>query len=253
MNICIACCYLFTLLCEVSHGQINYPLNPEPAVPFGTNTADGLISEKQTAEQRSVKLLRSYIQAYSADHKGVQLTDLTEFDHSLGAHEFKSSGRWESIKRQFTFVNVEGHIEDSFDIGPFNGKIILIALSPITQRNSKEPGRYMVIQRGDAFLDIWVTESQLRSFSKWSEVAAKLEAVKALVAKMPPIPSQSPINITSGAMNGTPTAPVSVDSQTQPLPAGKGASWFAWAIGIVTVAAFAFRSWFKTRNEPHSK
>ena len=224
--------------------------NPEPVIEPGTDMNRGREApSRRSPEQALVGQLRSYLEAYVRNGDGQLPTSWDQVEKKLGIGMWESTNEREIIKRRFAFIGSSGGVPQSHDNGPLAGKLVLAPLYPLKEPRSEEQGRFTVWQsEKGAFAARWLTESELKTFSNWSEVETKLEAAKAAVALMPPLAIEStpapqsrsvpPIESASvaAAPSGSPmpTAPV---AQTPALPAERKSPVWPWLVGIAALIA----------------
>ncbi len=111
-----------------------------------------------------------------------------DLEKTFGKHVWDSSVEpWEMVKRRYTFARLEGSIENTRDAGTIEGELMLVPLYA-HQRSETQPteGRFTIWRLSNGqILRRWVTEPELKTFSRWPELEQKIEAAKAAVAHMP--------------------------------------------------------------------
>ena len=239
-------------------GQINYPLNPEPILPPGTDMNKGREPGlKKTPEHNLAFQLGNLFKAYAEKNNGSPPNDWKDLEHWLGAGVWDSKQEWEIIKRRFAIVTSSGSVPQSSDNGPIEGKLVLAPLYPIQEQRSAEQGRFSIWQSSKGTLATrWLTEAELRTFSNWPEVETKLNAAKAAVAQMPPLsidPTPAPLPQANQPVESTPVAiatppvapsPTTPFPQTPALPSERKSPVWPWVVGmlaLVVIVAVALK------------
>ncbi len=233
---------IFVLFCvALTLDMVGQPANPEPVLPPGFDPNTGKLPPlRRTAEHSLVRNLSLVFKHY-VEKTGRAPRNWDELERVFGEGVWDSRDQWNNIKRRFAFVTTEGRVATHED-GLLEGTLLLAPLYSIRDPRSEEEGRFTVwkLSNGLVFAT-WSTESELQTFSKWSEVAAKLEVAKAAVAKMPPLvigSAQVPPPRSKEPVRVAPATPLpgTVDAQRSSSTRERGASmWPWWVCGMLTV------------------
>jgi len=227
--------------------MIAQPPNPEPVLPpgFDPNTGKGP-GLRRTPEHSLANNLSLVVKHY-AMRTGRLPKTWADLEQEFGEGVWES-GQWNIIKRRFAFVATEGRIATR-EQGLVEGTLLVAPLYSIREPRSEEEGRFAIwkLNSGLVFA-IWATESELQSFSNWSEVVTKLEAAKAAVAQMPPLPIMStPVPPPRATRTASPV-PRSTMLPVSSLPAERKPLVWPWMVGILAVLMIVTLAWKRRRN-----
>lgn len=217
------------------------PANPDPVLPPGIDPNTGKLGLRRTAEHSLVRKLSLLFRHYT-EKTGKTPRNWNELEQSFGNDVWESRDQWENIKRRFAFVATEGRIV-THEQGLVEGALLLAPLYSIRDSRSEEEGRFAVWKMSNGLIfEMWNTESELQTFSQWSEVTVKLEAAKAAVAQMTPLAIKStpipqpqavpPIGSTPSANSNTTQKPAATIEHNTP-------AW-PWLVGIAALIVIAW-------------
>jgi len=215
------------------------PPNPEPVLPPGFDLNAGKLPGLQRTAEHSLVRNLSLVFKHYAEKTGKLPKNWDELEREFGDSVWESQSKWSIVKRRFAFVATEGRLGAKAE-GPIEGTLLLAPLYSVREPRSEEEGRFTVWKLSNGLVfEMWNTESELQTFSKWSEVAAKLEAAKAAVAKMPPLandsaqvpPPQLKQPVRSSPVAPATTTPALADTQLPAPTAERGASMWPWLVG----------------------
>ncbi len=166
---------------------IGQSANLDSVLPPGFNPNYGKQAPlRRTPEHSLVRRLSSLFKEY-VEKTSRTPTSWEELEQVFGKSVWESRDQWSNIKRRFAFVATEGQI-DAKEQGLVVGTLLLAPLYSIRDARSEEEGRFAVWRMSNGWIfEMWSTESELQTFSKWGEVTVKLETAKAAAAQMPPL------------------------------------------------------------------
>jgi hypothetical protein len=232
--------------------------NPEPIIAPGTDLNKGSEAPLRRSHQQMIaNHLELCLDAYTSKSAGRLPDNWDQLEETLGAGIWESATERELTKRRFALVSSDGNVPHSSDNGPIEGTLVVAPLYPIQEQRSAKQGRFTVwrSEKG-TFATRWLTESELRTFSNWPEVATKIEGMKAEVAQMPPLvigstPVPTPHHVPSvEPPPATTSSPVPLRKPMTPALQAPVATverkWpvWPWVVGIVAlilIVAFALK------------
>lgn len=200
--------------------------------------ASPLESHTRSAEHNVVSKLSNLIRSYT-EISGKPPESWDELEREFGEWVWESKDQWNNIKRRFSFVLTEGVISTKIE-GSLEGTMLLAPIHSIRENRSKEEGRFTIWQlNSGAIFPRWNTESELRTFSNWDVVAAKLAAAKAALPQLPSKVAKPTRIFPRSTAPLTDTSPSTGSSSEEPPAgdAGRSTQLWVWLAGIASLIA----------------